>query len=47
MINTTASCIDTPDFCGQANVVPLLVLALAALGIGALATVRLLARPEG
>jgi len=46
VINTTASCIDTADFCGQANLAPLLVLALAALGIGALATARLLVRPE-
>ena len=40
VVNTTVACLDTADFCGQTNVVPLLVLALAALVVGAVATVR-------
>ncbi len=37
-VNTIQACAKTGDFCGQANVWPLLVLALAALAIGTLAT---------
>jgi hypothetical protein len=39
VINTIAACVVTDDFCGNANVWPLAVLALAAIGGGVAAAV--------
>jgi hypothetical protein len=43
-VNTIAACWATEDFCGQADVVPILALALGALGIGLLSAVTLAVR---
>ena len=40
VVNTTASCYETVDFCGHANVVPLLVLAVVAIAVGSLIAIR-------
>jgi hypothetical protein len=37
-INTVAACINTDDFCGNANVLPLGVFAVVTIGAGAIAT---------
>lgn len=36
VVNTVVACVGTSDFCGQANVLPLLALAVAMLGTGGL-----------
>ena len=49
VVNTTVECAGTSDFCGDANVVPLWILALVTLGVGGLGTIwsRSSARPAG
>ena len=49
VLNTTLECAGTVDFCGDANVAPLWVLALVTLGVGALGTIwsRSRARNDG
>jgi hypothetical protein len=47
VINTIAACSVTEDFCGNANVWPLTVLALVTIGGGALAAVVVAVRDRG
>jgi len=46
VINTVASCINTDDFCGNANVWPLGALAVITIGAGAVATAVVALRAE-
>ena len=39
VVNTTVGCAGTSDFCGDANVAPLWILAIVTLGVGGLGTV--------
>ena len=46
-INTVAACINTDDFCGNANVWPLGAFALVTIGAGAIATAVVAVRSRG
>jgi hypothetical protein len=46
-INTVAACINTDDFCGNANVWPLGALAVVTIGAGAIATAVVAFRSPG
>ena len=47
VVNTVGACIDTDDFCGNANVWPLGALAIVTVGIGTLAAaVAVLRNPK-
>ena len=46
-INTVAACINTDDFCGNANVWPLGALAVVTIGAGATATTVVALRSAG
>jgi hypothetical protein len=46
-VSTTLSCLNTRDFCGNANVWPLLALAVVCLLVGATAALRVWRRSHG